>query len=131
MSMTDPIADFLTRIRNALGARHATVRMDGSRMKQELARILVEEGYIESWHVTRAGAKSEIELKLKYVSEERAIRGLERVSRPGRRIYRSSRDIPKVLNGLGISIVSTSKGIVSGDTARSLHVGGEILCKVW
>ena len=132
MSMTDPIADFLTRIRNALAAGHASVEIGGSRLKQELARILAEEGYVEGFETRDEGPKKTITIKLKYGPDgSGAIRGLERVSTPGRRIYCGASDIPEVLNGLGINIVSTSRGVLSGRQARSQNVGGELVCNVW
>jgi small subunit ribosomal protein S8 len=132
MSMTDPIADFLTRIRNALAARHEQVEVGGSKMKEQLARILSEEGYIESWESRVDGPKRTISLRLKYEpGGEGAIRGLQRVSKPGCRVYCGAKDIPVVYNGLGINIVSTSRGVLSGARARSENVGGEVLCNVW
>ena len=132
MSMTDPIADFLTRIRNALAARHRTLEVGGSKMKIQLARILTEEGYIEDWDARDEGPKKVISMTLKYGPDgEGAIKGLERVSTPGRRVYCGASDIPEVLNGLGINIVSTSRGVLSGAEARSRNVRGEVVCNVW
>lgn len=132
MSMTDPIADFLTRIRNALAAGHASVEIGGSRLKEQLARILAEEGYVESWETREEGPKKTITIRLKYGADgSGAIRGLERVSKPGRRVYCGAADIPEVLNGLGINIVSTSRGVLSGAQARRQKVGGELVCNVW
>jgi small subunit ribosomal protein S8 len=132
MSMTDPIADYLTRLRNAQAARHSTVRMSGSRMKEQLSRILKEEGYIEDWSVESDGPKSSLEVKLKYAGEgQGVIAGIQRVSKPGCRIYCGASDVTKVLNGLGISIISTSKGVVTGEQARDQRIGGEVLCQVW
>jgi small subunit ribosomal protein S8 len=137
MSVNDPIADMLTRIRNAVMAGQSLVAMPHSKMKAEIARILKEEGYLESWEVVdgpRAGQRT-LRLKIKYVGERRARRpvlsGLERVSRPGCRIYTNKRDIPWVLSGMGVAILSTPKGVMTGQRARQLGVGGEILCKVW
>jgi len=137
MSVNDPIADMLTRIRNAVMAGQSLVAMPHSKMKAEIARILKEEGYLESWDVVdgpRAGQRT-LRLKIKYVGERRARRpvlsGLERVSRPGCRIYTNKRDIPWVLSGMGVAILSTPKGVMTGQRARQLGVGGEILCKVW
>lgn len=132
MSMTDPIADFLTRIRNALGARHSTCEISKSRMKEELARILADEGYIEGWESAGEGPQGRIVVKLKYgAGGGDVIQGLQRVSRPGRRVYCGSSEVPKVLNGLGVAIVSTSRGIMTDEQARSQKLGGEVLCEVW
>jgi small subunit ribosomal protein S8 len=135
MSMTDPIADFLTRIRNAIHAAHETADMPSSKLKAELARILAEQGYIESWSVSPApgGAAGQvIQIRLKYTDDRRsAISGLRRVSRPGRRTYVDARSIPKVQGGMGTSIVSTSKGVMTGHDARIAGVGGEVLAQVW
>ena len=135
MSMTDPIADFLTRIRNAIHAAHETVQIPASKLKAELARILAEQGYIDSWSVLPApgGAVGEvIEIRLKYTTERRsAISGLRRVSRPGRRTYVQAGGIPKVQGGMGTSIVSTSQGMMTGHDARAAGVGGEVLAQVW
>jgi small subunit ribosomal protein S8 len=135
MSMTDPIADFLTRIRNAIRAAHETVQIPASTLKAEVARILVEQGYIDSWAVLPApeGAAGQvIEIRLKYTDDRRsAISGLRRVSRPGRRTYVEATRIPKVLGGMGTSIVSTSRGVMTGHDARAAGVGGEVLAQVW
>lgn len=132
MSMTDPIADFLTRIRNAGAARHASCQMGASRMKEELARLLQAEGYIEGFELAGEGAKRTITVRLKYAAGGApVIQGLQRYSRPGRRVYRGSSDLPQVLGGMGISIVSTSRGIMTGAQARRQNVGGEVLCQVW
>ncbi len=135
MSMTDPIADFLTRVRNAIRAAHETVDVPASKLKSELARILDEQGYIESWTLLDAseGAAGEIiQIRLKYTDDRRsAITGLRRVSRPGRRTYVDAKSIPKVLGGMGTSIVSTSKGVMTGHDARAAGVGGEVLAQVW
>jgi small subunit ribosomal protein S8 len=135
MPMTDPIADFLTRIRNAIHAAHETVQIPASKLKTELARILAEQGYIESWSVAPApdgGAGQVIEIRLKYTADRRsAIAGLKRVSRPGQRSYVQAGGIPKVLGGMGTSIVSTSQGVMTGHDARAAGVGGEVLAQVW
>lgn len=135
MSMTDPIADFLTRIRNAIHAAHETAEIPASKLKAELARILAEQGYIESWTLAPApngGAGQVIEIRLKYTDDRRsAISGLRRVSRPGRRTYVEARAIPKVQGGMGTSIVSTSRGVMTGHDARLAGVGGEVLAQVW
>jgi small subunit ribosomal protein S8 len=135
MSMTDPIADFLTRIRNAIHAAHETVEIPASKLKAELARILAEQGYIESWSVAPAphGATGQIiQIQLKYTDDRRsAISGLRRVSRPGRRAYVQAGRIPKVQGGMGTSIVSTSHGVMTGHDARAAGVGGEVVAQVW
>ena len=134
---SDPIADMLTRIRNALLAGHASVSVPSSKLKQAIAQILKEEGFIADFAVmTDEGAvQPSLRLSLKYVGvrrEKRAvISGLERVSKPGRRVYARNKDIPWVLSGLGIAILSTPKGVMTGTRARQLRVGGEVLCKVW
>jgi small subunit ribosomal protein S8 len=134
MSVNDPIADMLTRIRNAVTAGQAVVAMPSSKMKGEIARILKEEGFIEGFELVE-GEKPSLRLRLKYVGERRSrnpvITGLVRISRPGRRIYTHKQDIPWVLSGMGIAILSTPKGIMTGHRASQLGVGGEILCKVW
>lgn len=134
MSMTDPIADFFTRIRNAIHAAHETVEIPASKLKGEIARILAEQGYIESWSVTSSpeGAGQLIEIRLKYTENRRsAISGLQRVSTPGRRTYVDAQSIPKVLGGMGTAIVSTSRGVMTGHDARAAGVGGEVLARVW
>jgi small subunit ribosomal protein S8 len=135
MSMTDPIADFLTRVRNAIHAAHETVEIPASKLKSELARILVEQGYIDSYTVIAqpdGGPGQLIEIRLKYTEDRRsAIAGLRRVSRPGQRSYVDAKHIPKVLGGMGTSIVSTSHGVMTGHDARSAGVGGEVLAQVW
>jgi small subunit ribosomal protein S8 len=135
MTMTDPVADFLTRIRNGIHAAHETVELPASKLKAELARILAEQGYIDSWAVSpRAdGAAGEvIVVRLKYTQARHpAISGLQRVSRPGRRTYVDARHIPKVLGGMGTAIISTSRGVMTGHEARLAGVGGEVLVRVW
>ena len=137
MSMTDPIADMLTRIRNAVMSGQAMTAMPTSKIKVEIAKILKEEGFLESFEVADGERPSQkvLRLKIKYVGERRerkpVLTGLERVSRPGRRIYTKKQDIPWVLSGIGVAILSTPKGIMTGQRARQLGVGGEILCKVW
>ena len=132
MTMTDPIADFLTRIRNALIAGHDTVDIPASKMKAEMARILQEQGYIEGWSTERARVGETLKIRLKY-TEERApvISGLRRVSKPGRRNYAASKQVPRVLGGMGTVIVSTSKGLMTGHDARREGVGGELVAEVW
>ena len=132
MSVNDPIADFLTRIRNAGMARHETVVMPHSKMKAEMARILTEQGYVESYSERGDGAKKELVIELKYDPDgRRAIRGLRRMSRPGRRVYRKQASIPRVLDGLGVAILSTSRGILTDHEARKAGIGGEVLCFVY
>ncbi len=137
MSVNDPIADMLTRIRNGTMASQSVVAMPQSKIKVEIARILKEEGFVEGYEVVEAekpGMKT-LRVKLKYVGERRqrasVITGLQRISRPGRRVYTQKQDIPWVLSGMGIAILSTPKGVMTGQRARQLGVGGEILCKVW
>ena len=137
MSMTDPVAYMLTRIRNAMGVGHPTVAMPSSNLKAEVARILKEEGFIAGYEVVDGESPSHkiLRLRLRYVGERRfrrpVITGLERISKPGRRVYSGKRDIPWVLSGMGISILTTPKGVMTGQRARQLGIGGEILCKVW
>ena len=132
MSVNDPIADFLTRIRNAGMAKHETVEMPHSKMKAEMARILQEQGYIEGSSEKGAGAQKKLVIELKYGPEgERGITGLRRMSRPGRRVYRKQASIPRVLNGLGVAILSTSRGILTDHEARRAGIGGEVLCFVY
>jgi small subunit ribosomal protein S8 len=135
--MTDPIADMLTRIRNSIIVGHPSVAMPSSKIKAEIARILKEEGFIAGYEVVDGDTPSHkvLRLSLRYVGERRfkrpVITGLERVSTPGRRVYTGKRDIPWVLSGMGVSILTTPKGVMTGHRARQLGVGGEILCKVW
>ena len=132
MQMSDVIADMLTRIRNANNAKHQTVDIPASNMKKAIAEILVEEGYVKSYQVIDDGKQGTIRVTLKYLQgKQRVIRGIRRVSKPGLRIYASCEDMPSVMNGLGIAIVSTSKGIMTGKKAKSLNVGGEVLAFVW
>lgn len=132
MQMSDVIADMLTRIRNANNAKHQTVDIPASNMKKAIAEILVAEGYVKSYSVIDDGKQGVIRITLKYLpGKQKVIRGIRRVSKPGLRIYASCEDMPNVMNGLGIAIVSTSKGIMTGKKARSLNVGGEVLAFVW
>ena len=135
MSMSDPISDMLTRIRNAQMREHNTVSMPHSNVKVAIAEVLQKEGYIEAFKVLPEKPQSVLQLTLKYVGDRRnrrsVITGLERVSRPGRRVYVGKSDIPWVLSGMGVAIVTTSKGIMTGQQARRQGVGGEVLCKVW
>ena len=132
MTMTDPIADMLTRIRNANVVKHETVDVPASNMKKELARILLEEGFIRGYDVIEDGKQGIIRIQLKYgQTGERVISGLKRISKPGMRVYADKHEVPRVLNGLGISIISTSKGILTDKQARKETVGGEVICYVW
>ena len=132
MQVTDSIADMLTRIRNASSAKHDSVKIPASNMKKAIAQILVDEGYIKSFKVEDDGKQGVIEIALKYgQNKTAAITGLRRVSKPGLRIYSGCEDMPKVMNGLGIAILSTSKGIMTDKDARKANVGGEILAFVW
>ena len=132
MQITDPIADMLTRIRNAGSARHETVDVPASKMKKAIAEILLEEGYIRSFQLIDDGTQGIIRITLKYLpGKEKAIQGLKRVSKPGLRVYAGADELPRVLRGLGIAIISTSKGIMADKKARAAHVGGEVLAFVW
>ncbi|WP_300277256.1 30S ribosomal protein S8 [Peptacetobacter sp.] len=132
MTMTDPIADMLTRIRNANIVKHETVDVPASNIKKEIARILLEEGFVKGYDVIEDGKQGIIRLQLKYgIEGERVISGLKRISKPGMRVYSSKDEIPKVLNGLGVAIMSTSKGILTDKEARKENVGGEVICYVW
>jgi small subunit ribosomal protein S8 len=133
MVMTDPIADLLTRVRNALRSRHPRTEMPSSKVRVEIARILKEEGYIADFKVSeKPGGKRLLALTLRYGPEgDPVLSGLERVSRPGCRVYAPKDGIPSVLGGIGMAVVSTSKGIMTGDEARRRKLGGEVLCKVW
>lgn len=131
MQITDPIADMLTRIRNANAAKHATVDIPASNMKKAIADILLEEGYIKNYQLINDGVQGVIRITLKYNGNEKAITGLRRVSKPGLRVYAGAKELPKVLKGLGIAIISTSKGVMTDKKARELNVGGEVLAFVW
>jgi small subunit ribosomal protein S8 len=137
MSVNDPISDMLTRIRNAILSGQAMTAMPFSKVKEEIAKIMKEEGYLEGIEVAEGDRPNQkvLRLKIKYIGERRerqpVIAGLERISRPGRRVYTKKQEIPWVLSGIGIAILSTPKGIMTGQRARQLNVGGEILCKVW
>ena len=133
MVMTDTISDMLTRTRNALRARHGSVEMPSSRMRVEIAKILKEEGYIENFKVVdKPKDMRQLVLRLRYGPRgENVLSGLERVSRPSRRVYVGKDDIPVVLGGVGVAILSTSKGVMSGEEARKRQLGGEVLCRVW
>lgn len=137
MSVNDPIADMLTRIRNAVMVGHQMVALPSSKLKVSISKILKEEGFISSYEVVdgKITGQKVLRIRLKYVGERRdrkpVISGLERISRPGRRVYTNKREIPWVLSGMGVAIVSTPKGVMTGQRARQLGVGGEILCKIW
>jgi small subunit ribosomal protein S8 len=132
MSMTDPIADLLTRIRNAHLAKHPSVDIPASKMKLGIIKIMKDEGYIDDFETVEDARQGMIRVGLKYLrSGEAAIRGMERVSRPGRRVYRGKGEIPKVLNGLGVVVVSTPEGVLSGSACHRRGVGGEVLCNIW
>ncbi len=132
MQMSDVIADMLTRIRNANNAKHVSVDVPASKMKKSIAQILLDEGYIKSYEVVEDGKQGIIRIQLKYAQgKQKVIRGIKRVSKPGLRIYASCEDMPKVMNGLGVAIVSTSKGVMTDKQARKENVGGEVLCFVW
>ena len=133
MQITDPIADMLTRIRNANNAKHDTVDVPASNMKKAIAQILLDEGYIKNFQLIDDGTQGVIRITLKYVQpgKEKVITGLKRVSKPGLRVYAGADELPRVLRGLGIAIVSTSKGVMTDKKAREAHVGGEVLAFVW
>jgi small subunit ribosomal protein S8 len=129
---TDPIADMLTRIRNANTALHPETTMPSSKIKEEIARILSEEGYIDGWKTQPGDVGTELTVKLRYGSDrKRVLQGIQRVSKPGRRVYSGASDITRVRGGLGVAIVSTSVGVMTDRDARRRNVGGEVLCKVW
>ena len=132
MQITDPIADMLTRIRNANSAKHDTVDVPASNMKKSIAQILLDEGYIKNFQLIDNGTQGVIRIALKYnAGKEKVISGLKRVSKPGLRVYAGADELPKVLRGLGIAIVSTSKGVMTDKKAREAHVGGEVLAFIW
>lgn len=132
MQMSDVIADMLTRIRNANDAKHPTVDIPASKMKESIAKILVDEGYVKSYQIVEDGKQGAIRVTLKYMAgKQKVIRGIRRVSKPGLRVYAGYEDMPKVMNGLGVAIVSTSKGIMTDKKARAQKIGGEILAFVW
>lgn len=134
VAVSDAVADLLTRIRNASERFHSKVRLPSSRMKEEIARVLHEEGFIAGYEVERDGPQKTLVLELKYKGKrdkEPVIRGLQRVSRPSLRVYAGADEIPQVLGGLGVTIVSTSQGVMTGKEARHRHIGGEVLCQVW
>ena len=132
MNVTDPIADMLTRIRNASAARHKELTLHSSRMKREIARILVEEGFIDSFDTQPDLVQDRLVLRLKYVEGRTpVVAGLKRISKPGLRVYARKTEIPRVLGGLGLAILSTSHGVMTGSDARKQNLGGEVLCYVW
>ena len=131
MQMSDVIADMLTRIRNASNAKHETVDIPASNMKKSIADILAKEGYIKGYNIVEDGKQGIIRITLKYNGKDKAIKGLRRVSKPGLRIYASCEDMPRVMNGLGVAIVSTSKGVMTDKEARKNNIGGEVLAFVW
>ena len=129
--MTDPIADMLTRIRNANSARHESVGIPASKMKREIAQILLDEGYIKGFNIVEDSKQGILTIDLKYKDEQKVISGLKRISKPGRRMYVSASEVPSVLGGLGIAIISTSHGLLTDKEARKQNVGGEVVCYVW
>lgn len=131
MLVNDPIADMLTRIRNALIARHEEVIIPASNIKKNIAQILLDEGFIKSYDFEEDGLQGQIKIALKYVEKESVIKGLKRISKPGLRVYAKSEEIPKVLGGLGIAIISTSKGVMVDKEARKANIGGEVLAYIW
>ena len=131
MNLTDPIADMLTRIRNAVRAKHTTVDVPYSKVKNEIAKILLDEGFVADIETVENGVNKNIRITLKYKDSKCVIQGLKRISKPGLRIYAEKEELPRVLNGLGIAIISTSKGIVTDKEARKLNVGGEVMAYVW
>lgn len=131
MNTTDPIADYLTRIRNAMRARHKRVDIPASNVKRELSRILLEQKYISGFTEIKDTKQGILRVTLKYFEGRNAITGLDRISKPGLRVYAPADELPRVLNGMGVSVISTSKGMMTGRQAKEHHVGGEILCHVW
>jgi small subunit ribosomal protein S8 len=132
MTMTDPIADMLTRVRNASSAMHDEVAIPSSKIKENIARILVDEGYVDSYEVDADNGHPVIKIRLRYSDErERVIAGIRRISKPGRRVYRGAQELPRVLGGLGVAIISTSQGVMTDKQARRAKVGGEVLAYVW
>ncbi len=132
MSMTDPVSDLLTRIRNATSVRHDRMDIPASKMKLEIAKILKQEGYIRTFKMIEEGPQGTIRIYLKYADDgEPVIHGLRRISRPGRRVYRGADKLDKVRNGLGVAVISTNRGVVTDEQARGLQVGGEVLCEIW
>ena len=131
-AVTDPVADMLTRIRNGIRARHSRVEMPSSNLKVEIARILKDEGYIGNYKLAEEGRKKTLRISLRYDGEGvSVISALERISKPGRRVYVGSKEVPKVLGGMGVAILTTPRGVMTGKAARHAHVGGELICNVW
>ena len=132
MTMSDPIADMLTRIRNGVSARHDTVRMPSSKLKVAIAQVLREEGFIKNYEIAQEGVRSFLKIDLSYTGrKEPVLSGIKRVSKPGLRVYVQKREIPRVLGGLGVAILSTPEGVMTGSVARQRSVGGEVICYVW
>jgi small subunit ribosomal protein S8 len=132
MAMTDPISDMMTRIRNATTVRHDRTDVPASKMKLELAKILKQEGYIRTFKLLEEGPQGVLRIYLKYADDgEPVIHGMKRISKPGRRVYRGVADLPKVRAGLGVAVISTNRGVITDEQARSLSVGGEVLCEIW
>ncbi len=131
MQITDPIADLLTRIRNAQSAKHDSVKIPASNMKKAICQILADEGFIKSFTVVEDGKQGMITVKLKYTAGQAAIKGLKRVSKPGLRIYSNAEELPRVMKGLGVAIISTSKGVITDKAARKENIGGEVLAFIW
>ncbi len=129
--MTDPIADMLTRLRNGSAARHTKVRVPHSTSKERLAAILVAEGFVDGWETIREGHRAWVDVSLRYLDGDPAFRGARRISRPGLRIYTRAREIPRVMGGIGVSIISTSQGVMTGPEAAKRRLGGEVMCFVW
>lgn len=129
--MTDPIADMLTRIRNANAKRYENVSMNASNMKKNIAEVMKQEGFIQDYEVVGEGVEKTLNVRLKYKSGEAVISGLKRISRPGLRVYRGKSEIPRVMGGMGVAIMSTPKGVIAGKKARQENVGGEVLCYIW
>ncbi len=131
MALTDPIADMLTRIRNANQARHESVEIPASKFKKKLAEILLEEGYIKNFELIEDGVQGTIKVELKYHEDRRVITGIKRISKPGLRVYANKNEVPRVLGGLGTAVISTSSGMITDKVARKLGVGGEVICYIW
>jgi len=131
MSTTDPVADYLTRVRNAVKARHKRVDIPASTLKRAISRVLVEQGYVAGVSDVGSGPQAMLRIQLRYSDGQPAISGLKRISKPGRRVYLSAPDVPRVMSGLGVAIISTSKGLLTDRQAREQKIGGEVLCHVW
>lgn len=131
MTTTDPISDFLTRLRNAIKARHKRVDVPASKLKRDISRVLIDQGYVAGFSELKNSPQGTLRVQLKYVDGRSAISGLKRISKPGRRVYVSGDEIPRVINGLGVAILSTSRGLLTDRQAREQHVGGEVLCHIW